>query len=169
MAEFLTTADVSAELHHLILSARQQLVLISPYLKVNHLIKESLEKKGREFLDDREGYFDRVKRSLFDRKEDELERGVYVIYGKRIDQPEVTNWLASSSSIRLRFRENLHAKCYLNEDQALLTSMNLHEFSQQNNDEMGVLASRKEDRQLYERIYEDALRILEGKQGDFRW
>ena len=149
MAEFLTTAGVSAQLEHIIASARERLVLISPYLKVNNLIKESLEKKGREFLDDKEGYFDRVKRSLLNKREEEL-RGIYVIYGKKIDQPEVTNWLASSSSIRLHFRENLDAKCYLNEDKALLTSMNLHEFSQQNNDEMGVLASRKEDRQLYE-------------------
>ena len=160
MAEFLRTAGVSAQLEHIIASAKEQLVLISPYLKVNDLIKESLEKKSREFLDDREGYFDRVKRSLFDKRENDLERGIYVIYGKKIDQPEANNWLASSSSIRIRFRENLHAKCYLNEDRALLTSMNLHEFSQQNNDEMGILVSRKEDRQLYERIYEDALRIV---------
>ena len=40
--------------------------------------------------------------------------------------------------------------------------MNLYEFSQQNNEEMGILVSRKKDRQLYEDIYKDAMRILIG-------
>ena len=39
--------------------------------------------------------------------------------------------------------------------------MNLHEYSQQHNDEMGILVSRKEDRQLYDDIFEDADRIVE--------
>ena len=32
------------------------------------------------------------------------------------------------NSIQTLFRRNLHAKCYLNEKEALLTSMNLYEF-----------------------------------------
>ena len=35
-------------------------------------------------------------------------------------------------------RKNLHAKCYINEKVALLTSLNLYQFSQINNDEMGI-------------------------------
>ncbi len=34
--------------------------------------------------------------------------------------------------------QNLHAKCYLNEKAAIITSMNLYDFSQVNNNEMGV-------------------------------
>ncbi len=87
-----------------------------------------------------------------------------MIYGKKLDQQEVSNWLTSASSITIRFRKNLHAKCYLNENEALLTSMNLHEFSQQNNDEMGILVSRKRDRELYDKIHEDAMRIVTGSE-----
>ena len=46
----------------------------------------------------------------------------------------------------LYFCENLHAKCYFNENLMVITSMNLHEFSQTNNREMGVLIKREEEK-----------------------
>ena len=63
-------------------------------------------------------------------------------------------------SIRTSFCKNLHAKCYLNENRALLTSMNLYEFSQVNNYEMGVLVVREEERELYDEIYRESMRIV---------
>ncbi len=48
--------------------------------------------------------------------------------------------------------QDLHAKCYLNENEALLTSMNLYEFSQSNNDEMGLIVSKREEPDLYDKI-----------------
>ena len=64
------------------------------------------------------------------------------------------------TSIRTGFRKNLHAKCYLNENEALLTSMNLYEFSQVNNDEMGILVSRTEEPELYEKVKEESIRLV---------
>ena len=61
--------------------------------------------------------------------------------------------------ITFSFRKNLHAKCYLNEKQALLTSMNLHKYSQEHNDEMGILVSKKDDPELYDAIYQEAGRL----------
>ncbi len=163
MADFLTTAAVSERLENIIKDATEELVLISPYLKVNDRIRESLENKAREFLDEEEGTLARVKNLILGETEKEQKR-IQIVYGKEIDQPEVRTWLASSSSIEILFRKNLHAKCYLNETEALLTSMNLYEFSQQNNDEMGILVSRKHDRELYDDIHEDAIRILDGSE-----
>ena len=40
----------------------------------------------------------------------------------------------------------------------MLTSMNLYQFSQEHNDEMGILVSRKDDGELYKAIYEQAMR-----------
>ena len=72
-------------------------------------------------------------------------------YGKNDLQPEQrTSGSTRWTSVRTSFRENLHAKCYLNENEALVTSMNLYEFSQQNNDEMGILVSKHDDPALYE-------------------
>ncbi len=42
----------------------------------------------------------------------------------------------------------------------IVTSLNLYEFSQVNNNEMGILIQRAEDSQLYKDAYEDAQRII---------
>ena len=136
MAKFLTTTGVSYQLEEIIKDAKERLVLISPFLRVNERVKELLEDKDRLKID------------------------VRVIYGKNELQPEENNWLESMTSIRTSFCKNLHAKCYLNENEALLTSMNLYEFSQVNNNEMGLLVSKEKERELYEEIYEESMRIV---------
>ena len=55
----------------------------------------------------------------------------------------------SLTYIRTSYCKNLHAKCYLNESLCIITSLNLYEFSQVNNNEMGVLIRRAEDTDLY--------------------
>ena len=136
MAEFLTTTGVSYRLEEIIKSSTERLVLISPFLRVNERIKELLEDKNRLKID------------------------VRVIYGKNELQPEENNWLESMTSIRTSFCKNLHAKCYLNENEALLTSMNLYEFSQINNNEMGILVSRDQEPELYNEILQESMRIV---------
>ena len=136
MAEFLTTTGVSYRLEEIIKSSTERLILISPFLRVNERIKELLEDKNRLKID------------------------VRVIYGKNELQPVENNWLESMTSIRTSFCKNLHAKCYLNENEALLTSMNLYEFSQVNNNEMGILVSREKEPELYNEIYQESMRIV---------
>ena len=128
MAEFLTRNGINLKLEEIIKSAEKQLWIISPFLKINLQIKELLEDKDRFKID------------------------IRVIYGKNDLRPEEKKWLASMASIRTSFRNNLHAKCYLNEKEALLTSMNLYEYSQVNNDEMGMLVSREQEPALYDKI-----------------
>ena len=132
MTEFLTTAGISHRLDDIIKSAKDRLVIISPFIRVNPLIKHLLEDRNRFNID------------------------IRVIYGKNELHPEENNWLESMASIRTRFCKNLHAKCYLNENEALLTSMNLYEYSQSNNYEMGILVSRKNDLELYNKIDEES-------------
>jgi hypothetical protein len=136
MAKFLTTTGISYQLEEIIKGADERLLLISPFLKVNPRLRELLEDKNRMKID------------------------VHVIYGKKDLQPEENSWLESMTSIKTSFCQALHAKCYLNEKRALLTSMNLYEYSQVNNLEMGVLVSREEDPELYDEIHEEAKRIL---------
>ena len=91
---------------------------------------------------------------------DRFKIDVRVIYGKNELHPEENIWLESLASVRTSFCENLHAKCYLNEKEALLTSMNLYEYSQVHNEEMGLLVSREEEPELYDEIYQESRRIL---------
>ena len=136
MAQFLTTTGVSYRLEEIIKTATERLVIISPFLKVNDRLKELFEDRDRMKID------------------------VRIIYGKNELQREENNWLESMTSVRTSFHKNLHAKCYMNEKEALLTSMNLYEFSQVNNSEMGLLISRDDEPELYEQIREESMRIL---------
>jgi len=136
MAKFLDTTGVSYYLQQLINNAHERLVLISPYLKINERIKQSLEDKHRLKID------------------------IRMIYGKNELQPEENNWLKSLNSVRTSFCKNLHAKCYLNEQEALITSMNLYEFSEVNNNEMGIYVTKQEDTQLYHDIYAEVQRLI---------
>ena len=69
-------------------------------------------------------------------------------------------WLHDLTYIRTSYCKNLHAKCYLNEESGIITSLNLYEFSQVNNNEMGVQIRRSEDSELYREAYEEAQRII---------
>ena len=138
MAKFQTTEDINASIARIIREAEKELVLVSPYLKFSDRLKGHLEDKLR------------VAPDLL----------VQIVYGKRkkLDL-DVSEWLRSWPKVKKTFRKNLHAKCYLNEEEAIVTSMNLYEYSQQNNDEMGILVSQEEDTALYEDIREEAERI----------
>lgn len=85
---------------------------------------------------------------------------IRVVYGKNELQPEENNWLKSMQSIRSSFCKDLHAKCYLNEKEAIITSMNLYEFSQVNNNEMGIYIEKEKDGELYKDLMEEAQRLI---------
>ena len=136
MAKFLNTSATNYFLEELIKDARDRLVLISPYLKLNDRVKELLADKNRLKID------------------------VRMVYGKSELQPAEISWLREQTYIRTSFCRNLHAKCYINEELCIVTSLNLYEFSQVNNNEMGILIRRSEDAELYRDAYEEAQRII---------
>ena len=122
---FLTTAGVSYKLEEIFKTAEDQLVLISPYLRFNPRIKELLEDKNRLKLD------------------------IRVVYSKTDLADGETQWLKGLKYVKLGFCEHLHAKCYLNEKETLLTSMKLYEVSQGNNHEMGIAVNQASFPGLY--------------------
>ena len=136
MAKFLNTSATNYFLEELIKNASDRLILISPFLKLNDRMKELLADKNRLKID------------------------VRIVYGKSELQPQEIEWLRGLTYIRTSFCKNLHAKCYMNEEMCIVTSLNLYEFSQVNNNEMGILIQRAEDSQLYKDAYEEAQRII---------
>ena len=136
MAKFLNTSATNYFLEDMIKGAQDRLILISPFLKLNDRMKELLADKNRLKID------------------------VRIVYGKSELQPEEINWLKELTYIRTSFCKNLHAKCYINEELCIITSLNLYEFSQVNNNEMGILIRRAEDAELYKDAYEEAQRII---------
>ena len=136
MAKFLNTSATNYFLEELIKEARDRLVLVSPYLKLNDRVKELLADKNRLKID------------------------VRIVYGKSELQPAEISWLREQTYVRTSFCKNLHAKCYLNEELCIVTSLNLYEFSQVNNNEMGILIRRSEDAELYRDAWDEAQRII---------
>ena len=143
MAKFLTTTQISAELETLIKSAQDDVIIISPYLKVNERLQDFIVDADRN----------RVRFTL--------------IYGKQDMRPAEREWINQLTNGETGFVPNLHAKCYLNEAAAIVTSMNLYEFSQQNNDEMGILVTREADPDLFEDIRTEAQRL--GRKAGVQW
>lgn len=125
MAEFLTTQGTSFYLEQIILKAKEKLILISPYLSIS--------------------------KTFLERLKDADQRGVQItiVYGKKELRKDEELKLLSLRNLSIYFFENLHAKCYLNEQQVIITSMNMYEFSEKNNREMGVLINAKEDLQMF--------------------
>lgn len=138
MAKFLRTSGISAGVDKLIRDARERLYIISPYLKLSDNIKELLNDKEREKVE------------------------VRIIFGKQELNPMEMSYLQKLKYVRLYFSKNLHAKCYLNEKEMIISSMNLYEFSQQNNREMGILVEREieSDKQVYDDAWRDIESIL---------
>ncbi len=138
MAKYLRTSGISAGVEELIREAKERLYIISPYLKLSDNVKELLNDKEREKVE------------------------VRVIFGKQELNPTEMAFLQNLKYVRLFFSKNLHAKCYLNEKRMIITSMNLYEFSQQNNREMGILIERGNDadRQVYEDAWKDIESML---------
>lgn len=136
MPKFLNTSATNYYLEELIKNAKERLILISPFLKINDRIRELLEDKNRMKID------------------------VRIVYGKSELHPQEINWLKSLTFVRTSFCKNLHAKCYLNEEVAIITSLNLYDFSQVNNNEMGILLTREADSECYRDAYDEAQRIV---------
>jgi phosphatidylserine/phosphatidylglycerophosphate/cardiolipin synthase-like enzyme len=76
----------------------------------------------------------------------------HIIFGKQELKPEEMKFLTGLQFVNLQFKEDLHAKCYLNENKMIITSLNLYDFSMVNNREMGILIDRNDsnDTDLYD-------------------
>lgn len=136
MAKFLNTTGVSYHLEELIKNTKDRLILISPYLQFHKRVKDHLENLNIQ------------------------KRDIRIIYRENKLQLEESNWLESQIGIRTSLCNSLHAKCYINENEAIVTSMNLYSFSQQNNDEMGIHVTKEDDSDLYDDIFNEVQRLL---------
>lgn len=136
MAKFLNTTGVSYHLEELIKNTTDQLILISPYLQFSERIKEHIQ-------------------NLYIQKCD-----IRIIYRENKLQLDENNWLGGLIGVRTSLCKNLHAKCYLNKNEAIITSMNLYAFSQSNNNEMGIYVKKEDNEELFNQIQKEAKRLL---------
>ena len=133
MVKFLNTRKAVAAIEELIREADVKLILISPYLKLSKDFKELLTYRNNK---------DKI---------------TTVIFGKQELKPDEMKFLEGLRFVILKFNEDLHAKCYVNDKQMIITSLNLYEFSMANNKEMGVLIDLEDsaDKSLYDEAYKE--------------
>ncbi len=133
MAKFINTRKAVSEIEDLIKNAGEKLILISPYLKLSKDFKELLTYRNNK---------DKI---------------TTVIFGKQELNPEEMKFLQSLRFVVLKYNEALHAKCYVNDDKMIITSLNLYEFSMANNKEMGVLIDKNDevDLNLFNEAYKE--------------
>jgi hypothetical protein len=131
MAKFLTTSGNSFYIEQIIINAERHLTLVSPFLSLS--------------------------KNLIDRLSDADHENVKItlIYGKSDLKKSEKTKIEAFKNIEIFYCENLHAKAYHNEETMIVTSMNLYEFSQQNNREMGVLIERTIDEQIYKDVIKE--------------
>ncbi len=122
MAKFLTGNELNTELEKLFEHAEEQIILISPFIKLHD-----------RFI------------STFKTKKDNPKLEITIVFGKneedlsRSMKQEDFNFFKEFPNIQIRYEKRLHAKYYSNETSAILTSMNLYNYSQDNNIEAGVM------------------------------
>lgn len=135
MAKFINTRKAVSEIEDLIKAANEKLVLVSPYLKLSKDFKELLSYRNSK---------DKI---------------TTIIFGKQELNPDEMSFLQSLRFVILKYNEDLHAKCYINDSKMIITSLNLYEFSMANNKEMGVLIDKNEPTDT--QLYEDAMKEVE--------
>ena len=125
MARFLTATETSAAIERVIATAEKEVTIISAYVYPKLIHMERL-----------------MEASL---------RGVRVVlvFGKRQLDADVEAELLKIPTLVLYYMKQLHAKCYLNEREAVITSMNLLNSPKAENREMGVLLDQRGDREAF--------------------
>jgi len=121
MAKFLTGSYLNAHLEKIFEEAQSNLTIISPYIKLHKRFIQIL--KG---------------------KQDSHKLQITIVFGKNSEDfsksinKEDFEFLKELPNIEIRHEPDLHAKYYANELDSLLSSMNLYDYSQNNNIEFGV-------------------------------
>ena len=123
MATFIAGGTaVNNELEKIVNEAKDQLILISPYIRLHHRLASALKGKlNKPFME------------------------LIVVFGKNeFDKSRSLNEsdlaiFKSFPDVKIYYEKHLHAKYYANESTAILCSMNLYDYSQNNNIEAGVL------------------------------
>jgi len=133
MAKFLTTNGNSYYIEQIIVNAQNSITLVTPYLNLGQI--------------------------LVDRLNDADKKGIRItlVYGKDELKVKEKKILYSLNNVEIFFCKDLHAKCYHNEEMMIVSSMNLYEFSEKNNREMGILIEKKVD----EEIFSDVLKEID--------
>lgn len=120
MAKFLNTGGLNEWIPKVIENAEEELVILVPYIKTSERLFKALKKANKNEVE------------------------ILLVY----KEESLTNFekqkLLSLENLNLMHHPNLHAKCYTNGWETIIGSMNMYEYSEENNREMGILLHLKD-------------------------
>lgn len=126
MASFVKDSQINFLLEELIAEAETHLVLFCPYFKLHDRLRDALKLRMND-----------------------PKLRIIIVFGKNEEDPskslnrEDYEFLTQFPFIDIAYEKRLHAKYYANEKKGVITSLNLHTHSQNNNIEVGVLFESK--------------------------
>lgn len=124
MSSFLTANELNAALENIFEDAELELILISPYIKLHErfksILKTKLENHKLQLI------------IVFGKNEKDVSKSM---------SKEDFEFFKQFPNVQIKHEKRLHAKIYFNEEQVLISSMNLYDYSQDTNIESGVLSS----------------------------
>lgn len=136
MAKFLSASATTYHLEHLLQDTTEQLIIVTPTLKLNERVQELLAQR------------------------DGAQAATHILYQQNHLQPTEMHWLNTLNYLRTSFCKNLQAQCYLNASEAIITSLQLHAIGQEQHNEMGVVMHRDTDTELYQETNYEVQRLL---------
>jgi hypothetical protein len=133
MPKFLNRELISIEIREIIKNAHKEVIMVVPYIKTSKELYGLLadaQSRAVEFL---------------------------IIYREDCVGQQELQKLQSFTNLTLMNHPDVHAKCYLNETKMIISSMNLYDYSERNNREMGVLL---DDDFFDSQVFQDALKEI---------
>jgi hypothetical protein len=131
MSHFLNREKFNFWIPELITKADEEVILIVPYIKTSEMVFSALKKANKD------------------------NKRIVIIYREdKLDSIEKEKLLALEN-VDLLHHPNIHCKCYYNGDILILGSMNLYEYSEKNNREMGVIFSALDEGETEEKYKVD--------------
>lgn len=137
MARFITGKSLNSAIATLFDSAKAQVIIISPYIKLHPEYRRILSKHKNN---------PRLEVTLvFGKNEGNLSKSL---------NEEDFRFFREFDNIEIRYEPRLHAKYYANEAEAILSSMNLYKFSQENNIEAGVVTQARGLKEMAQKLWD---------------
>lgn len=136
MVKFLDSDGIKSELSKILKKSNDFIYLVSPYLSIIERYRAIVEDAANQGIE------------------------IHVIYGKNEMKTRESEWFETVDRVWIHYWKNLHSKCYMNEKAAIITSLNLYEYSMINNHEMGIVIYRNQDSDVYEDILDEVKRLI---------
>lgn len=132
MVQFLNTQAAYAEIENIVNRAEQKLVMMSPRIQINrNLLQKIFHASEHRGID------------------------VSLICRKDNIKPEELAALNQITRLEIFDLPNLHANCIYNEKAMVITSLNLFDYSQINNRDMGALVTYEKDPDVFTAAYNE--------------